>query len=270
MNFFKKYSTFHKIYFLVFFCFNIFTFGLELYNEKTFTTGIVIVLIASIISTISGLFAGIYTARAEVAAYTWGIINTCFYIFISITNHMYAEVILYVIYMLPMNIYGYFAWKKSARESRHDNTTESTIEVRSLSKKQIGLIVPGVLILWGLYALFIYNLPNILQPILGFRIPEDHLFYIDSFTATVTIFAVIVSTKRFKETWYFWILSDGVGAILYFTSLFTKTSFSFSSLSGAMMWIQYVTNAVYGVMMWKKLNKVEHEDKGLNDSGKTA
>lgn len=258
MNFFKKYSTFHKIYFIVFFCFNIFTFCLELYNEKTFTAGVVIVLIASIISTLSGLFAGIYTARAEVAAYTWGIINTCFYIFISITNHMYAEVILYVVYMLPMNIYGYFAWKKSAKETKHDNTTESTIEVRSLSLKQKILIIPGVLILWGLYALFIYNLPSILQPILGFRIAADNLFYIDSFTATVTIFAVVISTKRFRETWYFWIVSDGVGIILYLTSLFTKTSFSFSSLSGAMMWVQYTVNAIYGVIVWKKLDKAEH------------
>ena len=229
-----------------------------LYNEKSLSATILIVSIASIISTISGLFAGIYTARAEVAAYAWGIVNCCFYIFISITNHMYAEVILYVIYMLPMNIYGYFAWRKSARQTKHDNTTESTIEVRSLSKKQMGLIVPGVLILWGLYALFIYNLPNILQAVLGFRIPADHLFYIDSFTATVTIFAVIVSTKRFRETWYFWILSDGVGAILYFTSLFTQTSFSISSLSGAMMWIQFLTNAIYGVIVWKKLDKAEH------------
>ena len=105
MNFFKKYSTFHKIYFIVFFFFNIFTFGLGLYNEKSLSATILIVSIASIISTISGLFAGIYTARAEVAAYAWGIVNSCFYIFISITNHMYAEVILYVIYMLPMNIY---------------------------------------------------------------------------------------------------------------------------------------------------------------------
>ena len=258
MNFFKKYSTFHKIYFIVFFFFNIFTFGLGIYNEKSLSATILIVSIASIISTISGLFAGIYTARAEVAAYAWGIVNSCFYIFISITNHMYAEVILYVIYMLPMNIYGYFAWRKSARQTKHDNTTESTIEVRSLSKKQMGLIVPGVLILWGLYALFIYNLPNILQPVLGFRIPADHLFYIDSFTATVTIFAVIVSAKRFRETWYFWILSDGVGAILYFTSLFTQTSFSISSLSGAMMWIQFLTNAIYGVIVWKKLDKAEH------------
>lgn len=256
MNFFKKYSTFHKVYFILFLVLNLALFFIPLANG----TKVTVVIVAGLISTISGLFAGIYTARAEVAAYVWGVVNVLAYIFVSVENHMYAEVILYVLYMLPMNIYGFFAWRKSAKEAKHvAQETESTIEVKSLKAKNWIYIIVGVIVIWAAYATFIYFLPHLIKFVIGTSIPADHLFLIDSFTATITIFAVIISTQRYKETWYFWILGDGVGFLLYLTSLMTHPEFSLSSLSGAIMWIQFTVNGVYGLMVWKKLVREQQQ-----------
>ncbi|MGL5616939.1 MAG: nicotinamide riboside transporter PnuC [Sarcina sp.] len=258
MKFFKAYSPFHKIYFLLFLILNLIIFFMPVFQTGSFSSVITILSIAGLISTISGLFAGIYTARAEVAAYTWGVVNVCFYIFISLSRHMYAEVILYTVYMLPMNIYGYFAWKKSANSIKHKDTTNSTIEVRSIKKSSWIYIIIFVLVVWVAYGTFVYYLPTIFMSLFSMKIAPDTTFYIDSFTATVTICAVIISTRRFKETWYFWLLSDSVGIILYLVSLFNSGSFSFAALSGAIMWIQFTINAVYGIIVWKKLEKKEH------------
>lgn len=256
MNFFSKYSLFHKIYFLVFAIFNVILFFMPLAQGKSINLLGVVGLIVSI----SGLFAAIYTARAEVPAYIWGVINTVFYIIISIENHMYAEIILYIVYMLPMNIYGFFAWRKSAKEVKHaGDETSATIEVKSLKASSWVAIIIGILVVWAAYGAFVYFLPEILNAVSGISIPRDHVWYIDSFTATVTIFAVVISTLRFKETWYFWILGDAVGIVLYVIALTQHSSFSFSTLSGAMMWIQFTVNAVYGLMVWKKLG---NEQKG--------
>ena len=257
MNFFKKYSSFHKVYFLLFLILNLILFFVPL-----FTGGkIDLLVIVGLVSTLSGLLAGIYTARAEVAAYVWGIVNTLFYIVISIYNHMYAEVILYVIYMLPMNCYGLYAWSKSARESKHegDDETASTIEIKSLKPATWVYIIVGIIVVWAAYASFVYFLPEIFQSVAGITIPRDTVWYIDSFTATITIFAVVISTLRYKETWYFWIVGDGVGILLYVIALSHHSNFSFATLSGAIMWIQFTINAIYGLMVWKKLGR---EQKG--------
>lgn len=261
MNFFKSYSPFHKVFFVVFLVLNIIVFFIPAFQAGSLSPVLTVLSIAGIISTLSGLMAGIYTARAEVAAYTWGIVNTCFYIFISLSRHMYAEVILYTIYMLPMNIYGYFAWKKSASNIEHNDTTSSTIEVRSLKKSTWIYIVIFVIVVWIAYGTFVYYLPNIFKSF-GVSIAPDKTFFIDSFTATLTICAVIVSTKRFRETWYFWLLSDSVGILLYVMSIFESGTFSFAALSGAIMWTQFTVNAIYGIIVWKKLEKKEHPDSG--------
>lgn len=256
MNFFKKYSTFHKWYFSIFLILNVVLFLIPMFTS---THDITLLTTVGLISTLSGLLAGIYTARAEVAAYTWGIVNTIFYIIISISNNMYAEVILYVVYMLPMNIYGFYAWSKSAKEVKHvEGETEATIEVKSLKASNWIYIIVGVLVVWAAYGSFVYFLPNIFEAIAGVKIPADAVWYIDSFTATITIFAVVISTLRYKETWYFWIVGDGVGILLYIISLIHQDTFSFSTLSGAIMWIQFTVNAFYGLMVWKKLGKEQH------------
>lgn len=257
MKFFKSYSLFHKIFLVVFLILNIIVFIAPGFQQGGSIKSVFsFISILGFIVTISGLFAGIYTARAEVPTYVWGTINVFFYIILSFSRHLYAEVILYTVYMLPMNIYGYFAWKKSAKsiEHKNENETSSTIEVKSLKKSVWPYIIICGIIIWVCYGTFIYYLPTILAHF-NIVIPPDKEFYIDSFTATVTIFAVIVSTKRFRETWYFWLVSDSVGIILYVVSIIEAGKFSFAALSGAIMWTQFVLNAIYGIIVWKRLER---------------
>ncbi|WP_297632865.1 nicotinamide riboside transporter PnuC [uncultured Clostridium sp.] len=256
-NWFKKFSKFHKIYFIFFLIVNIFFFFSPLFTGGSLTSSLTLLAIAGLVSTITGLFAAVYTARAEAAAYAWGVANTIFYIGVSLSRHMYAEVILYTLYMLPMNTYGFFAWRKSAQAAKEKDSSSSAIEVRSLKKKQWIGIIFFVVIVWALYSQFVYHLPSIVHSLFGTTIPGDSAYLVDSFTATVTICAVIISTQRFKETWYFWILSDAVGILLYVHSLMSSPEFSLAALSGALMWVQFTVNAVYGLLVWKKIQRKE-------------
>ena len=128
----------------------------------------------------------------------------------------------------------------------HTDTTASTIEVKSLKKSTWSYIVIFGIIIWICYGIFVYYLPNIFSAYFGMIIAPDKEFYIDSFTATVTIFAVIVSTRRFKETWYFWLVSDSVGIILYVVSIIESGSFSFAALSGR----NYVDSICLKCYLW--------------------
>lgn len=261
MNWFKSFSKFHKVYFIFFLFVNIFFFLSPLYTNGTILDIINPLAILGLLSAVSGLLAAVYTARAEVTAYAWGVVNTCLYIFVSLSRTMYAEVILYVLYMLPMNCYGFYAWRKNALKAKKIGSESYTIEVRSLNKKQWIKLIMFIVVVWFIYSKFVYYLPNIIKNITGNTIPLDRNYLIDSFTATLTICAVIVSTQRFKETWYFWLLSDVVGIMLYLKSLMSDPIFSIIALSGALMWIQFTVNAIYGIILWKKIDRKQLSSK---------
>ena len=249
MNFFKSYSKFHKIYFVSFLILNLIIFfsptftGSKESIGELFTWSSVIPLI----STLTGLLAAIYTARGQVLAYVWGFFNVSTYIIVSYSQHLYGEVSLYLLYMLPMQIVGFYSWKK--------NLNGNEVKAKTMKAKHWIMFAIFVCVFWGLYATYVYHLPNILDALFGISIPMDKQFMIDSLTATLTVSAVILATNRFVEQWYMWMISDSIGIILFIIKIVESGSFTVGAFSGAVMWIQFTSNAIYGFITWRKLNK---------------
>lgn len=248
MKFFKNFSTFHKIFFLVFFTFNVGLSITHIVQAKDMQDAFSPLMLISLVSAITGIFAAIYTARGQVVAYIWGFFNVVSYIFVSISGHMYGEVLLYVLYMLPMQFVGFFAWRKSAKESNG-----GTVEAKKMTKKHWMIFGVFFVIFWAAYGTLVYNLPTVFDTLFGFTIAHDKEFLIDSLTATLTVCAVVLATNRFIEQWYLWIVADAIGIILYISSLIHHGGFSISALSGAMMWCQFTINSIYGFIVWRKL-----------------
>ncbi len=249
MNFFKKFSTFHKIFFSVFAIINLILFIVPAIQTGSIMNLISISSLIELISTFAGLFAAIYTARGEVACYIWGFINALVYIYIVFTGHMYGQAILYTFFKLPMQIVGYYAWKKSI-----ENTDGTTVEVKKLTKKNWIVLVITFILVWIGYGIFLKCLPSILQNLFNITISADKEFIVDSLSSTLIIYAVILSTKRFVEQWYFWLLSNSIGILLFVLSLISSKKISVDTLSGMIIWIQFTLNAIYGFYNWRKLN----------------
>ena len=263
MKFFKNFSTFHKIFFLVFFTFNVGLSIIHVLQADNMQDAFSPLFLVSLVSSITGIFAAIYTARGQIFAYIWGIFNVSAYIFVSISGHMYGEVLLYVLYMLPMQFVGFFAWRNSAKKSN-----SKTIEAKKMTKKHWIILGVFFVVFWGAYGTLVYNLPKVFDVLFGLTISHDKEFLIDSLTATLTVCAVVLTTNRFIEQWYLWIGADIIGIALYVISLVHQGEFSVSTLSGAMMWCQFTINSIYGFIVWRKLqsnsskatNKVEKEE----------
>lgn len=250
MNFFKSFSRFHKIYFVVFLVLNVALFFVPAIEAGSMSKVLTLTGVLGFIATIAGLLAAIYTARASVICYVWGFFNTTAYACVALFSHMYGQFILYLCFQIPMQFVGFYLWNKSAKQG---GTGE--IEVRKMTTKNWIALAIFFVIVWVLYGLFLYNLPHIFQNLFNMHIDADKQFVVDALTSTLMICAVIMATKRFVEQWYFWILTDGVGIILFVLSLVSAGGFSFSALSGAIMWIQFTLNGVYGFINWRKLNK---------------
>ena len=253
MMFFSKYSKFHKGYFLLFTILNTLIFIISIYTNKSESILAIGIEVLAFISTITGMLSAIYTVRGELGAFTWGVVNTFTYIFVAWHSEIYGQAILYIFFETPMQVVGYYMWRKSLK-----NGDSGRVKPRKLSSIQWIITMILFVIVWILYGIFIKYLPEIFNNLFGIVIADDPLYIVDSLSTTVTITAVILTCMRFVEQWYFWIISASIGIILFVISLFIS-NFSLNSLSAMIMWIEFLSNALYGFFIWRKMhmNSVE-------------
>lgn len=114
MNFYKNFSTFQKIFFLFFTIASILIFLLPIFISNGNISNVISPLgVTGIICTISGILVSIYTAKANISAYIWWIINTITLAIIALVSNLYGQFIENLFIVLPLIIYGFVAWKRN-------------------------------------------------------------------------------------------------------------------------------------------------------------
>lgn len=103
-----------------------------------------------------------------------------------------------------------------------------------------------------LYALFIFKLPYIMHSLFSVTISPDTELIIDSVNAMATLFAVLLGAERYIEQWFFWMIANTTGILMFIISFIHSRTFSLDSISTATMWLQLEINAFYGYAQWKK------------------
>ena len=179
-----------------------------------------------IIEIIAVTFSIIYVilaAKENIWCWSAAIISVSLYIYICFINHLYAETILQVFYLI-IAFYGYYNWN-NPRKKLH-------VSEWNISKHIITIIIgTTIAFLLGFY-LTIYT--NAAMPI------------IDSFTTTFSIIATFMVTKKILGNWLYWIIIDLTSIYMYYEKDLHLTS---------MLFIIYTIIAVFGYMNWSRLKR---------------
>ena len=261
MKFFKELSPFQKVFFIFFMVAGILSFFIPYFMGTSKISELFgIFSIIGLISSLSGVLTSIYQVRASIACYFWWILNTVTYAFVAIHENLYGQFIQNIIFLLPLEIWGFIAWRRNMSKTNNDS-----IEVRRLTLKNWIVTIICLLIFWYLYAEFLVYLPEIFKSLFNITILPDNQIKLDSFTSAITIFAVILTSKRYVEQWMFWVVAN-VGIVLFIKNIITTGIFSVSDLSGALVWAQYGVGSVYGLYCWLKLHKAQKERKAGKDT----
>lgn len=186
----------------------------------------------SLVSAITGVWCVILTGKGKRTSFVFGIINVIFYAIVAYSAKYYGEVMLNVLYYLPMNFVGWFAWKKHM----NDNTGEVIKERLPLKKGVVVYLLTAV-------AIFVYGL--ILRA-LGGNLP-----FIDSMSTVISVVAQILSIKRLMEQWVLWIVVDVVTVIMWAVH-FAHGGETIATLA---MWSIYLVNAFIMFYRWYKESK---------------
>ena len=183
----------------------------------------------SLFAALTGVWCVILTGKGKRSSFIFGFFNTILYAIVAFGAKYYGEVMLNVLYYLPLNFVGFIAWRKYM-----NSETGEVIKERLNPSKS--------LLLYTITAIGIVGYGMILK-MLGGNLP-----YVDSMSTVVSIVAQILSIKRLTEQWILWIVVDVVTVFMWAVN-FMQGGETIATLA---MWSVYLVNAFIMFFRWYK------------------
>ena len=225
INYFKDWKLFEKIWLIAFATVNIYLF----FAWHDTWTGLT--------ASLTGMLCVVLTAKGKMSSFYWGLINIFAYSYVAYNSAYYGDVMLNILYFLPMTFFGIYFWNKNSRERKESKT----VIVRSLSWKNKVLTFVGSLILVYILGLFL-------------KMIQGTLPFVDSTTTIFSIIATILLTKRYSDQWFYWIMVD-IWSIVMWAYIFMRDG---NQISMLVMWSAFLVNAIYGYYNWIKLEREQN------------
>ena len=247
MSFYKKLTTFNKIFFIIFLLIDIILFVIPAFQQGSLKILFSPLPIITFLCSLSGILMAIYNSEATLQFFIWGLVNTTTYVLITYISSLYGQVIVTTFAIIPVQIFGLYTWTKNSKTNTND-----TIQILEFTKKEwfghLTFLVLGTII----YAIFLYKLPYIFKLLFNVHINPDKQIILDSINAISTLLAMYTGAQRYVEQWYFWMIANTTGIIIFTISAATNDILSITSISTSIMWIQLEINCFYGYIQWKK------------------
>ncbi len=189
--------------------------------------------IINFISAICGVICVFFCAKASISNFAFATVNTIVYAIYLFHQHIYGTFALEVLFYLPVNFISWYIWAKH----RDEVLTEKT-KSKKLTPKQN--VISGLLILVG----------GLVYHAILVRIGGT-VAWLDAFTLSIGIVAVLLEMLRYKEQYFWWIVTDVIAVAMYIVH-FDPVYLTKKSI--------YLIMAIIGIINWTKLNK-EHNKK---------
>lgn len=188
-------------------------------------------------ASLTGMLCVVLTAKGKMSSFYWGLINIFTYSYVAYGSAYYGDVMLNLLYFLPMTFFGIYFWNKNMKK---DKETE-TVLVRSLGWKN-----KVFWFLLAMVAVFVYGL--------FLKWLNGTLPFVDSVTTVFSIVATILLNKRYTDQWFYWILVD-IWSIVMWAFIFLRDG---NEVSMLVMWSAFLVNACYGYYNWRKMEKLQN------------
>lgn len=132
------------------------------------------------------------------------------------------------VYYMAMAVFGWYQW---TRGGAGGDAEPHALEIRSLSRRQHGLIVISIMLLSGVSGYLLGEYSGAAWP------------YVDSFTTWASVITTYLVTRKYLQNWLYWIVIDAVSVPLYIDRGLNLT---------ALLFVIYIIIAVVGYFNWQK------------------
>lgn len=201
------------------------TVGLSLYWKDN---------IIGILAATTGVMCVVLTGKGKMSSYIFGMVNTVLYAYVAFGAKYYGEVMLNILYYVPMNVVGWILWKKNMNNENNE-----------VVKERLTLKWQAVLVIVSAAGIYLYGL---ILRLLGGSLP-----FVDSMSTVLSVVAQYLCVKRYMEQWAVWIVVDVVTVIMWAID-FANGGESIATL---IMWSVYLLNAIFMFVKWYRESKKE-------------
>ena len=145
-------------------------------------------------------------AKRRILTWPVGIVSVLLYMILFYQIRLYSDTI-EQIYYLGASVYGWWVWSKSSK----DNGQTNDVTYNSWTGVMLWAgITASVSAAFG----FLMSRIHILLPSI---FPEAASFpYLDAFTTIMSFSAMWLMAQKKTESWFYWIIVDGIGIWLYY------------------------------------------------------
>ncbi|WP_434778252.1 nicotinamide riboside transporter PnuC [Neisseria sp. Ec49-e6-T10] len=175
----------------------------------------------------SGVLFLVFAAKGSIYTYYFGFYNAVGYAYIAYMNGLFGEFALNLFFYVPVNIIGFFLWKK--------NAINTIVLMRKMSCLHL-------LLAFVLCSLITLILGHILSQIQGQNSP-----YLDSVTNVLAVLAAMMMLYRLREQWLVYIILN-IFLIIMWTIRYQNGSTE--ALSMVVLSIAYMVNTLFGFYNW--------------------
>lgn len=209
-NMFKSWSTFEKIWLLIFTALGVI---LSLIWQSS---------LLSLISFVTGIICVILVAKGSIWNYPIGLIQGMSYGYLSFQSLLYGEAILNFAYFVPVQIIGWIFWNRHMNEKTHE------VKKRELKQSEIIAWTVGTIVFVFLYNQFLTWI--------GSTMP-----LYNSATTSLSIIAMLLMVIRSRYQWFVWALVNIISIAMWIQT---------SEYLMAILFVAYLTNNIYGWKKW--------------------
>ena len=185
--------------------------------------------VVAIISAFCGITYTILAGKGNPVCYFIGLTGSAFYMYLTYSNNLWGNLLLYGLYFVPMQILGFFKWSQNLKENKYEIIKTKL----SLKENAILFSITFLVSILGSAAL----------AYLGDKSP-----IIDGFTTIFSILGMYLTVRRAIEQWYIW---AGVNALSFLMWLIIAIQGE-KVYSTIFMWGVYFVLAIYFYKKWKE------------------
>lgn len=198
----------------------------EIYHQ--FIVGIRQTGALEFVAVISGIVSVWFSRKENIWVYPTGLLNTTFYIYLSIKGSLFGEASVNLYYTI-MSIYGWYLWTRKNQQQEH------VVRVTWSSKKEwlqeIGFFAAFYIVIFG-------SLTYLKRDFAPGAIP-----WADAFASATAFTAMWLMARKKVESWYWWIATNIASIPLYFVKDYVFTSVYYFIL---------LIMAFWGLVEWKR------------------
>ena len=161
------------------------------------------------IAVISGIASVYFSKKENILVYPIGLVNTVFYVYISIQGHLPGEAAVNLYYTI-MSIYGWIAW------SRRDKRNIPVLQISSSTRKEKF----GQFLFFAVIYITIFVSLNFLKK----HFYPGAIPWADALASASAFTGMWLMTRKKLESWTWWIITNITSIPLYFVKDYVFTS----------------------------------------------